>query len=130
MQSQSILAAMLLTHLVHVVAYLGVGGYAVSQRKRHPTASRYLLLAVVIMGVSRGLSFLTPVMLSRTVTPAQLGSLILMVNVVFSLLDLVAFGLMAVAVFIKRLPESPQASDGALTPGPSSSSDNPYESPQ
>ncbi len=130
MQSQQIMVVVLLTHVVHFVAYLGAGFYALTQRKRHPTAARYLLLAVVIMGISRILSFMTPVVVSSMVTPTQLGSLIYMLNVAYSLLNVAAFGLMVVAIFIKRVPESLHAADGEFASGaPTESSNNPYESP-
>ena len=130
MQTQSIIVAMAFSQLIHFATYFAAGFYAIRQRRRHPTACRCLLFAVLMLCIVRVLSFLTPMVMAATTTPAQLASLIHMLNVVFSILDVFAFGLMVVAIFVKRVPETASSSDTLVQPGsPPQSSGNPYESP-
>ena len=126
MQSQLIIGVMAVLQVIHLLAYLGAASYAVAKRKRHPTASRYLLLAIVISGVSRGLSFVAP-MLLRTTSLSWIYSL----TVVKSIFDIMAFCLIVVAVFIRRTPEEENKADDVVTPNvPPRPSGNPYESPR
>ena len=135
---QSSVAITLLTSLqlaLPILACVAAGIYAAVQSKRHPTASRYLLIAIFIMAVIRILSFLTPILLANSLPPARLGILIYSLNAGWSVLNLVAFGFLIAAIYSKRIPEF-QASVPADTvtdmpPGMSPDpSRNPYESPR
>ena len=135
---QSSVAITLLTSLqlaLPILAYVAAGIYAAVQSKRHPTASRYLLIAIFIMAVIRVLSFLTPMLLANSLPPARLGILIYSLNAVWSVLNLVAFGFLIAAIYSKRIPEvqaPAQCGTSSIMP-PGNSLDpsrNPYESPR
>ena len=128
--------AVTLQHLalgLFFVAQLVALAFCLVRWRQHPRASLLLFLSIVISMTMRIGSIVLPILVSNFAAPADLGPYMVGMGAVSSLVGLVSFGLLVVAVYIDRQPMGDAASQDPLlgpgtNPAQSIPSDNPYRS--